>query len=540
VPGQKAAGEPVGRRSRVTCDREDEGLMNSPQHRRSPNPPCVEPVEQRVLLSGWEAHVNFQPGNAPKVKGYVADVGGVYKNRGGLSFGWSEANTAQAVDRNAKNSKDQRYDTFNQLAKGRRNLKWEIAVPDGLYQVRIVAGDAKDTGNVYRIKAEGKMVVNRTIPVGSKSRWASGALNVTVKDGRLTIVSGPGAVRNKICFIDIVQLRNSAGTFGGPAFDATSGAAVSGGVVTSMDPGDWIRYDNVLFGKDFNSIQARLAVAGFAAGQSIEFRADSPDGTLLGTLQTEGAGDGSALTTQSTPIDANVSGVHDLYVVFKGSQAVGQLDFFRFSTRQYVEILALGDSITEGRGGHDSYRRELWQQVEAGGYSVDFVGTRFGVRPNSGEPTAYDWDMNHEAISGRRTDELLATVSAWGPSQPVPDVVLIHLGSNDLMQNQSAAGTANEIGQIIDVLRARNANVKVLVAKLAYAPQFYTNAQVDNLNDAIVAMVADKDTGASPVAVVDQNSGFDPAADTFDGLHPIPSAEATQANRWFAKLKDWL
>lgn len=514
--------------------------MTSPQHRRSPIPCAVEPVEQRVLLSGWEAHVNFQPNSAPTVKGYVADVGGVYKKRGGMSYGWNVVNTTQAVDRNARLSRDQRFDTFNQLSKGRTNLKWEIAVPDGLYQVRIVAGDAKDTGNVYRIKAEGKLVVNRTIPKGSKSRWAAGVMNVTVKDGRLTVVSAPGAVRNKICFIDIVQLRNSAGTFNAEAFDGTSGAAAAGEVVSSMDPGDWVRYDNVLFSKSFNSIQARLGVAGWQAGQDVEFRVDSPDGPLLGTLSTEGAADGSAFTTQSTPIATNVSGIHDLYVVFKGSQPVGQMDFFRFSTRQYVQVMALGDSITEGRGGHDSYRRSLWKNIENGGYSVDFVGNKSGVRPTSGEPTAYDWDLDYAAESGRRADEIRDRLPGWLDASPVPDVVLIHLGTNDLRENQSAASTASEIGQIIDVLRGRNSNVKVIVAKIAYAPAFFTNAQVDNLNDAIAAMAADRDTAGSPVVVVDQNTGFDAATDTFDGLHPTAAAENIQADRWFAKLKDWL
>ena len=32
---------------------------------------------------------------------------------------------------------------------------WEIAVPNGIYTVRIVAGDAGDFDSVYRIAAEG-------------------------------------------------------------------------------------------------------------------------------------------------------------------------------------------------------------------------------------------------------------------------------------------------------------------------------------------------------------------------------------------------
>ena len=45
-------------------------------------------------------------------------------------------------------------------------------------------------------------------------------------------------------------------------------------------------------------------------------------------------------------------------------------------------------------------------------------------------------------------------------------------------------------------------------------------------------------TAASPIAVVDQNTGFDPTsgADTSDGVHANASGAMKVAARWFATL----
>jgi hypothetical protein len=82
---------------------------------------------------------------------------------------------------------------------------WEIAVPNGTYNVFVVAGDANAYNSVYRINVEGVLTVSGT-PT-SANRWISGTKTVTVNDGRLTVSNGSGAKNNKICFIDITQTK---------------------------------------------------------------------------------------------------------------------------------------------------------------------------------------------------------------------------------------------------------------------------------------------------------------------------------------------
>src|SRR5687768_10890435 len=119
----------------------------------------VEPLEPRQLLAGdFAAKVNFQPGRADIPDGYLADAGQTFgARRGGLSFGWDANNEGGARDRDNSRSPDQRFDTLNHLRDGN---DWEIAVPDGAYEVRLVAGDARYFNSVHKIAVENVLVID--------------------------------------------------------------------------------------------------------------------------------------------------------------------------------------------------------------------------------------------------------------------------------------------------------------------------------------------------------------------------------------------
>ena len=146
--------------------------------------------------------VNFQPGGASVPNGYVADAGLVFGNRGnGLSYGWNLSASSFTRDRNLLS--DQAKDTLvhTQLYGART---WEVAVPNGTYQVRFVAGDAAYFDSVYKIAVEGALTVNGTPTSGN--RFIEGTHTVSVSDGRLTVSNAAGSVNNKIAFIEITPL----------------------------------------------------------------------------------------------------------------------------------------------------------------------------------------------------------------------------------------------------------------------------------------------------------------------------------------------
>jgi uncharacterized delta-60 repeat protein len=151
-----------------------------------------------------EVHVNFQTANRFPPPGYVADLGSVFGDRGsGLSYGWDADNTANARSRYSAGSPDPRYDTYNHMQKNGANRKWEIAVPNGLYQVRLVAGDPGANDSIYRMNLEYSSAMTLSARPTGDVRWFRSTITVPVNDGRLTLTNAPGALNNKIAFIDI-------------------------------------------------------------------------------------------------------------------------------------------------------------------------------------------------------------------------------------------------------------------------------------------------------------------------------------------------
>ena len=174
-----------------------------------------ESLERRRLLHGLpgggdvelDLKINFQPLLAPAPPGYLVDAGYVFGDRGnGRSYGWDIDNRRNTRDRDHHRSPDQRYDTLThtQLYGVR---KWELAVPNGEYSVRIVAGDPNARDSVYAWNAEGVFVVGGT-PT-SQVRWYDGTATVTVADGRLTVSNAPGSINNKIAFIELTSVHQT-------------------------------------------------------------------------------------------------------------------------------------------------------------------------------------------------------------------------------------------------------------------------------------------------------------------------------------------
>jgi lysophospholipase L1-like esterase len=202
-------------------------------------------------------------------------------------------------------------------------------------------------------------------------------------------------------------------------------------------------------------------------------------------------------------------------------------------------ILPLGDSITRGTSKYPSYRYPLWVKLVESSRVFDFVGSQNSI--GDGSPVFPDYngqsfDSDHEGHTGWRADEIIASLPKQLQSY-TPDIVLLHIGTNDALDNQSPQSTVNEIMQIIDVLRADNPSVKILLAKII--PTSYdqaTNNRINELNRRMEELAAQKYARSSPVIVVDQNSGFSAIQDTYDGIHPNASGRMKMAQKWFQAI----
>ena len=66
-------------------------------------------------------------------------------------------------------------------------------------------------------------------------------------------------------------------------------------------------------------------------------------------------------------------------------------------------------------------------------------------------------------------------------------------------------------------------------------PLSFNNQPIINLNNAIPAFVASKNTTESPIWLVDQYTGFT-MGDLGDGVHPNDSGDRKMAEKWYPAL----
>ena len=201
-----------------------------------------------------------------------------------------------------------------------------------------------------------------------------------------------------------------------------------------------------------------------------------------------------------------------------------------------VRIMPLGDSITLGSdlGGNvgpercldGSYRRHLWAMLTKAGKRVDFVGS--AADPCETRPQFRGkWDFDHEGHWGFPIEAVLGQIRSWARAAK-PDIVLIHLGTNDLSYfGDDAAGAVADMEDLIAALRGVNRKVRILVAKVMPT----TVVDVRRYNTLLGQMGS-----RLGVQVVDMYSGFQMSW-LRDIEHPDANGDRFLAQRWFAALR---
>jgi lysophospholipase L1-like esterase len=194
-------------------------------------------------------------------------------------------------------------------------------------------------------------------------------------------------------------------------------------------------------------------------------------------------------------------------------------------------IMPCGDSITDGAAGSSDdtgYRRELYLALEAAGYPVDFVGSQ-----TSGIPT--DFDRDHEGHGGWRADQIRDNISNWLVANP-PDIVLLHIGTNDISGGNQDVQEVNDILTNIDLYESNNStHVKVLVARIILRNDGL-NPQTIAFNNAVEAMVNARIAAGDDLVMVDMENALVYPGDLADTVHPDDGGYSKMADTWFAAL----
>ncbi|WP_433430282.1 carbohydrate-binding protein [Nonomuraea sp. CA-141351] len=131
---------------------------------------------------------------------------------------------------------------------------------------------------------------------------------------------------------------------------ANHGGAEGGATVGFTDNGDWISFEPyVLAGAA--RLTARVSSGG--PGGTIEVRAGSSAGTLLGTLTVSNTGGWDTFTDVSAALSNAPGGTTKLFLVFKGVSGQGNLfdvDAFTFTTGSAPSTTVEGESYTSNSG----------------------------------------------------------------------------------------------------------------------------------------------------------------------------------------------
>jgi lysophospholipase L1-like esterase len=203
-----------------------------------------------------------------------------------------------------------------------------------------------------------------------------------------------------------------------------------------------------------------------------------------------------------------------------------------------ITIMPLGDSITRGNGDFDgnSYRRTLSDDLGDNNFWVDFVG-----RLTDGNFS----DKQHEGHEGFSSQELADEV----PSTPPADVILLHIGTNDLSGDPNPGITG--VRNTLDAIDASKPQATVLIARILKQSLGNEDGRTSTFNAQVDAMVGQRIAAGDKLIQVNMaDDGLfdwreDPSSpytsgDMKDWLHPNPSGYNKMADQWYAKLNTFL
>ena len=161
---------------------------------------------------------------------------------------------------------------------------------------------------------------------------------------------------------------------------------------------------------------------------------------------------------------------------------------------------------------YESYRYELWKNLVDNNYNFDFVGTQkdYGTYE---EYLGEEFDNDHEGAGGYESEDVLHDIDEILAAIPSPDVVLLSIGGNDLLDggNPPSEPIAN-IVELVEKLQNHNSNITIFLEEIAPAnSETMTSSLTTNLNEfnsQIASISNTLTTNSSKVIALYMNTNF--------------------------------
>ena len=199
-----------------------------------------------------------------------------------------------------------------------------------------------------------------------------------------------------------------------------------------------------------------------------------------------------------------------------------------------IRIMPLGDSITDGSSfdspdGSGGYRLRLFNSLTTAGYNVDYIGT---LTINSGLLA----EQNHEGHSGWRIDQLDTLLTGALDTMADPDVVLMHIGTNDFGQSFNTSTSIDRLDALILKIATMRPYCHIIVTNLMERGE-PTNTNIQTLfNPFVQARVNAHATAGRRVTFLDMRAAV-PLADMPDNLHPNQTGYDKMSDAWLPAIQ---
>lgn len=209
------------------------------------------------------------------------------------------------------------------------------------------------------------------------------------------------------------------------------------------------------------------------------------------------------------------------------------------------KVLPLGDSITHGLQSSDGggYRSQLFKLAVAADKTLTFLGSQSAGPAKVSDVT---FPKNHEGYDGYTVESGFSTYGTPGISSKipspafdtVPDIVLLHIGTNDITSTGSASTTTStRLDGLLGKIVAAAPKALIVVAQII--PVNWTSADLNTYNSKIPDLVQARASKGEHVVAVDM-SKMPKSGLATDGVHPNDQGYAYMADVWYAAIKDYL
>lgn len=205
-------------------------------------------------------------------------------------------------------------------------------------------------------------------------------------------------------------------------------------------------------------------------------------------------------------------------------------------------VLPYGDSITDGFNIPGGYRIELFHLTLQAGQNLTFVGTQTnGPTMVDGQP----FPRNHEGYSGYRIDEIAAPGVFNGAMAQNPNIVLLKIGTNDMLQNFNVNTAPERLADLIDAIADANPDALIVVALMIPTQDQAANQRIQTYNAAIPALIEERAAAGLHILLVDMYAPFVAEPNYLstliaDGIHPNETGYALMASVWYEAISEFL